>query len=623
MPRETDAADFLANEGSPEADRHLAENFGMTVRQVRDFDPQTLDATRACKFLGLPPKRFDQLAAQPEARAKWVESVARQKKDLIETFPQAGTELKGMLEAIRKFSLRKCLKPDGPALVDGGGLRAKDSKSRLESERRQKLRMQLVFGGIAVAVLVLVGGIAAVLMTSKRGPEQQAKSPAADAKQALVTPSPAADEDAKQVLITPKTEPSVAPTKPSIVSPVLPTVKPESLTPPQYTPFKLDSVWVGDKRALIVTECKDDAFTATFKIGSKLDRIVTGIVKNGKIGWLAKDVNMVVGDNKGSNYDGTLTRDMDGDKIIFEYNASNDSKVTFTLRLINGPVEPFKKNSDGLVITSIDFTKSKPGTFPFANSKFKDDTKPELPSNCIVHCWKASSVAEFRVEKIGGSTGMGIANLNDAISAQILVPNLGKLVADKVYRARVEYLSAKDTTGKIGVRFVGGQYPTLNELELPDTDGRWKTATLDFIQPAGFPIDLQIYNSTVGEGKRITVRRIDILETQTVGVRLVPAPPRLDDLTGAWDSDFGKVTLETTKSGVVSGSWIQGINKKGIITGGTFTPGTRTLTFFIAQPWNNQKGSATFTLSADGTKLDGTWKHSSGNGEWQMTRVAR
>jgi hypothetical protein len=25
-----------------------------------------------------------------------------------------------MLEAIRKFDLRKCLKPDGPALVEGG-----------------------------------------------------------------------------------------------------------------------------------------------------------------------------------------------------------------------------------------------------------------------------------------------------------------------------------------------------------------------------------------------------------------------------------------------------------------------------------------------------------------------
>ena len=43
--------------------------------------------------------------------------------------------------------------------------------------------------------------------------------------------------------------------------------------------------------------------------------------------------------------------EMDGDKIIFEYNASNDSKVTFTLRLIDGPVEPVKKNSNGLVVT--------------------------------------------------------------------------------------------------------------------------------------------------------------------------------------------------------------------------------------------------------------------------------
>lgn len=64
MSLDTDAAESLGKEGSPEADRHLAENFGMTVRQVRDFDPQTLDATRACKFLGLPPKRFDQLASQ-------------------------------------------------------------------------------------------------------------------------------------------------------------------------------------------------------------------------------------------------------------------------------------------------------------------------------------------------------------------------------------------------------------------------------------------------------------------------------------------------------------------------------------------------------------------------------
>ena len=62
MTREIDAADSLGEGGDPEADRHLAENFGMTVRQVRAFDPQTLDVTLACKFLGLPLKRFDLLA---------------------------------------------------------------------------------------------------------------------------------------------------------------------------------------------------------------------------------------------------------------------------------------------------------------------------------------------------------------------------------------------------------------------------------------------------------------------------------------------------------------------------------------------------------------------------------
>ncbi len=99
------------------------------------------------------------------------------------------------------------------------------------------------------------------------------------------------------------------------------------------------------------------------------------------------------------------------------------------------------------------------------------------------------------------------------------------------------------------------------------------------------------------------------------------AQPAADELTGAWDSDFGWVTLDTRKSGVVSGHWIQSATKKGYITGGTFAPGTRTLTYSLTQPWNGEKGSATFTLSADGSKLDGTWKHSSGSGKWQMTRV--
>jgi CubicO group peptidase (beta-lactamase class C family) len=99
------------------------------------------------------------------------------------------------------------------------------------------------------------------------------------------------------------------------------------------------------------------------------------------------------------------------------------------------------------------------------------------------------------------------------------------------------------------------------------------------------------------------------------------ARPATDDLAGAWDSDFGWVTLETRKSGVVVGDWVQSPTKKGYISRGSFDIGTRILTVSIVQPWNGDKGSATFTLSADGSKLDGTWKHSSGAGKWSMTRV--
>lgn len=93
-----------------------------------------------------------------------------------------------------------------------------------------------------------------------------------------------------------------------------------------------------------------------------------------------------------------------------------------------------------------------------------------------------------------------------------------------------------------------------------------------------------------------------------------------DDLT-VWDSNFGWVTLDKRKSGVIFGHWVQSATKKGLITHGSLTPGGRTLTFSFTQPWNGEKGAATFNVSADGSKLDGTWKHSSGSGTWTMTRV--
>ncbi|QEL15478.1 serine/threonine protein kinase [Limnoglobus roseus] len=159
MMRDTAAADAMGDEGDPEADRQLAENFGMTVKQVREFDPQTLDVARACKFLGLPLKRFELLAAQSGSRARWVESVAREKRALIETFPVASKDMKEMLEAIRKFALRKCLKPDARPQAD---------VDRGEDKPNEQSKWNiLTIGGTVLAGATLILGTGAYLLTAR------------------------------------------------------------------------------------------------------------------------------------------------------------------------------------------------------------------------------------------------------------------------------------------------------------------------------------------------------------------------------------------------------------------------------------------------------------------------
>jgi len=188
--------------------------------------------------------------------------------------------------------------------------------------------------------------------------------------------------------------------------------------------------------------------------------------------------------------------------------------------------------ADGPVVSSFDFITMKPGKFLFADAKFKDGNSPLLPNGSFVDCWKATSVAEFRVEEIEGKTGLGITNLNDDLSAQIHVRELGNLIAKKTYRARVEYLTTNDAIGKILVRIVGGTYPVVNGIDLTSTGGKWKTATFDFVQQ-GVPLDLQISNSIVGEGNRLTVRKIEILDTKSI------APVTTEKIV--YTADFGSM----------------------------------------------------------------------------------
>jgi hypothetical protein len=102
-------------------------------------------------------------------------------------------------------------------------------------------------------------------------------------------------------------------------------------------PFMVKSVWVNDnfQSVLTVTERKGEKFTATFVLGDKMERVVTGSIKDGKISWLSKDVRAVRGNAGGDNH-GTLGRDKIGDKIDFVWRQDNGANGTFTLRLSKG-----------------------------------------------------------------------------------------------------------------------------------------------------------------------------------------------------------------------------------------------------------------------------------------------
>ena len=156
----------------------------------------------------------------------------------------------------------------------------------------------------------------------------------------------------------------------------------------------------------------------------------------------------------------------------------------------------------------------KPAKFNFADSNFTGDSRPNLPTGIGADCWKPASIAEFSAEEIDGKVGFGITNLNDEISAQIHVRDLGNLMPSRTYRVRLEYLTQNDAVGRVSVRKPGGSYTPINEIDLTSTGGKWKTATFDFVAPAGIKLDMQISSQTVGEGNRLTVHKVEILEAK-------------------------------------------------------------------------------------------------------------
>jgi hypothetical protein len=67
-------------------------------------------------------------------------------------------------------------------------------------------------------------------------------------------------------------------------------------------------------------------------IGGGFERLVTGTVKDGKISWLAKDVQAIKGGIGGDNQ-ATLSSDKDGPLLDFTFREKDGTGGAYQLRL--------------------------------------------------------------------------------------------------------------------------------------------------------------------------------------------------------------------------------------------------------------------------------------------------
>jgi hypothetical protein len=100
------------------------------------------------------------------------------------------------------------------------------------------------------------------------------------------------------------------------------------------------------------------------------------------------------------------------------------------------------------------------------------------------------------------------------------------------------------------------------------------------------------------------------------------APAAQAGVTETWESDWGPLTI--TYGG--TGSWRQSATAIGQITGSTYDPSARRLTFTYTQDWNQATGEAVVALAEDGRSMSGRWSQTLPSGEgsqgtWNLRRA--
>jgi eukaryotic-like serine/threonine-protein kinase len=160
-------------------------------------------------------------------------------------------------------------------------------------------------------------------------------------------------------------------------------------------------------------------------------------------------------------------------------------------------------------------SKVAPFSFTYQDGRPGDPNwRGKTPGNIYLHCWKKESVSTFRGEVIDDRPVLGVTNLNDDVSSQILVQFEDNAFRPGVeYRVRIEYRTANDAEGCLWVRTLkNGESPSIADVLLSGTDGRWRWAETTFRRPSGHALDLCIVNNAVGEGNTLYFRAVEIYE---------------------------------------------------------------------------------------------------------------
>ena len=143
-----------------------------------------------------------------------------------------------------------------------------------------------------------------------------------------------------------------------------------------------------------------------------------------------------------------------------------------------------------------------------------------VPIGLLLHCWKKESVAEFRGGAESGRPWVGVTNLSEEPTSQIIFQfdeglNVS-LVPGRRYRVRLEYKTWNEAGGGMHIRNPkGDEFPSLTHVRLDRTGDKWHTAEATFRRPADGKIDVCISNSVVGEGNMLAIRSLDVFEADS------------------------------------------------------------------------------------------------------------